>query len=116
MNQEIKKKWVEALRSGQYVQGFGQLKVANQFCCLGVLCDLHAKETGGEWDGLIQNPVHGIYYGQVAWAPKIVTDWAGLDTPKGDIGHNGERKTFPELNDHLLLSFEQIADIIEAQL
>lgn len=41
MHAELKQKWVEALRSGQYTQGKGVLRTgADRFCCLGVLCDL----------------------------------------------------------------------------
>lgn len=40
MNQEIKAKWVEALRSGRYKQGRGVLRQGNEFCCLGVLADI----------------------------------------------------------------------------
>jgi len=39
MDQEIKRKWVEALRSGRYQQGPQKLYDShkNTFCCLGVL-------------------------------------------------------------------------------
>lgn len=40
MDAEIKKKWVEALRSGRYKQGYGRLHGDNNYCCLGVLCDV----------------------------------------------------------------------------
>ena len=43
MNPEIKAKWVAALRSGEYKQAKGQLRIGNSFCCLGVLCNLHAQ-------------------------------------------------------------------------
>jgi hypothetical protein len=45
MKPEIKKMWLEALRSGQYKQGGGALRPhgGNEFCCLGVLCNLHAQ-------------------------------------------------------------------------
>lgn len=37
--EEFKRKWVEALRSGKYKQGRGQLKdTQDQYCCLGVAC------------------------------------------------------------------------------
>ena len=45
MNQEIKEKWLEALRSGKYKQGFTRLKQNNRYCCLGVLCSL----LPGDW-------------------------------------------------------------------
>lgn len=45
MDQAIKKKWVKALRSGEYRQGSGVLKDGRKFCCLGVLCDIQ----GADW-------------------------------------------------------------------
>lgn len=49
MNQKIKKKWIEALRSGKYKQGKTLLRSANKFCCLGVLCDIIKNEIGINW-------------------------------------------------------------------
>lgn len=43
MNQEIKKAWTNALRSGAYRQGRLHLQTNEAFCCLGVLCDLATK-------------------------------------------------------------------------
>lgn len=41
MDPELKAKWVAALRSGEYKQGRRALRsVANEFCCLGVLCEV----------------------------------------------------------------------------
>lgn len=41
MNIEWKKKWVKALRSGEYKQGRTKLRsLDDKFCCLGVLCNL----------------------------------------------------------------------------
>lgn len=40
MDKEIKRRWVEALRSGKYEQGQGKLLHSGKFCCLGVLCDI----------------------------------------------------------------------------
>lgn len=37
MDQEIKQKWVQALRSGDYEQGMGTLCKDGKYCCLGVL-------------------------------------------------------------------------------
>lgn len=37
MNAELKAKWVEALRSGEYQQGKKRLKHMGRYCCLGVL-------------------------------------------------------------------------------
>lgn len=59
MDKKVKKKWVKALRSGEYEQTQGQLHKNEDnylapkgyldpkgFCCLGVLCDL---EYDGYW-------------------------------------------------------------------
>jgi hypothetical protein len=54
MNSEIKQWWCDALESGEYKQGEGQLYCStnNTFCCLGVLTDIYIKKTGlGMWDG-----------------------------------------------------------------
>ena len=44
MNKQLKTKWLEALRSGEYDQGVGHYVTAGKeydsFCCLGVLCDI----------------------------------------------------------------------------
>lgn len=47
MNQELKTKWVEALRSGRYPKGESQLRCGSQFCALGVLCDVSGV---GRWE------------------------------------------------------------------
>jgi hypothetical protein len=55
MKKEVAEKWAAALRSGEYQQTIEKLrdvkstnddepKLAGSFCCLGVLCDLFAKE------------------------------------------------------------------------
>ena len=44
MNPQVKEKWVNALRSGEYSQCDGKLRSADGFCCLGVLCDLYSQE------------------------------------------------------------------------
>lgn len=42
MNPEIKAAWLNALRSGKYSRGRKFLRDTNDnFCCLGVLCDIH---------------------------------------------------------------------------
>lgn len=44
--QEIKDKWLEALKSGKYIQGFGALVAKEDdktyHCCLGVLGEIHS--------------------------------------------------------------------------
>lgn len=38
---EFKKSWLEALRSGNFNQGNGFLHSKDDFCCLGVLCEVN---------------------------------------------------------------------------
>jgi len=46
-----RKAWADALMGGEYAQGKGGLRRGDLFCCLGVACDLYAKDTGdGKWD------------------------------------------------------------------
>jgi hypothetical protein len=52
MNPELKAKWLESLRSGKYAQGTNQLRCNDEFCCLGVLCDIvdpNAWDESEEW-------------------------------------------------------------------
>lgn len=43
--QELFEKWIEALESGEYKQGIGQLtdERMKEWCCLGVACDVARK-------------------------------------------------------------------------
>ena len=41
MNEPRVKKWIAALRSGDYPQTFKRLRDKQGFCCLGVACDLN---------------------------------------------------------------------------
>jgi hypothetical protein len=114
MKPEIKQMWVDALRSGKYRQGDSYLRVENSFCCLGVLCDLHARATGGEWNG-------GHYFGAWLEPPLEVVKWSGLGTsvPKTHSGlyladlNDGERTGDGKQNKPA--TFRQIADIIETE-
>jgi len=53
MNQEIKKAWLEALRNGKYKQTqyilSSQKGAEQEYCCLGVLCELHRLKHNGVW-------------------------------------------------------------------
>ncbi len=116
MKPEIKKRWIAAIRSGEYEQGRGRLKRGDKFCCLGILCDLYLKERGKTW-ATAQDTGAGVCGGQTAYLPLEVMDWAGLkhESPNAE-GHtlsthndgrdSGEVKGKP---------FEEIADIIEKE-
>jgi hypothetical protein len=121
MNQEIKAKWVVALRSGEYEQGTGQLRMDDQYCCLGVLCDLHSKEdnTAG-WKPSSSFADDFDYHTEQAKEGGLlhpaVRDWAGLDSVDPLICINTSvSENISTLNDGGK-TFAEIADLIEAQL
>jgi hypothetical protein len=117
VNKEIIKKWIEALRSGDYEQGKGQLKFGDKYCCLGVLCEIAVKEN------IIEKYEHNnkSCYGeehQLAYLPKKIEVWVGLDyNPKIIINNNGYNKevSLVSLNDDYGYSFKEIADVLEKQ-
>ena len=97
MKEEIKNKWVKALRSGEYAQGTGCLVEDGRFCCLGVLCDI-SETNKREW-------------GSFAGLPHSVKDWAGMSSI---FGHFGISTCLSELNDSGK-TFIDIADVIEKE-
>jgi hypothetical protein len=109
MNQEIKANWVAALRSGDYKQGAGKLRaVSNNFCCLGVLCDLAVKEGVGEWElYMLDGSVYK--FGRYTGSPSDkLHEWANL--PMSSVG------ILTKMNDQQGKSFNEIADYIEENL
>lgn len=125
MDNRIKGLWLDALRSGEYEQGTGQLRNTltghNEdtdsfeptgeftYCCLGVLCDLYAKENDVEWHE------SDLILGRGTFPPSEIADWAGFNEDQ-KIGlfkfESGEARDVVSLNDSGE-SFETIANIIE---
>lgn len=103
MNPEIKKLWLEALRSGLYQQGRGALRpTTSTFCCLGVLCDLFSQANAVPWKF-----VNGLwlFLRQPGHLPNPVRAWAGigpiaLTVPAARKNDDGA-------------TFEQIAEFLE---
>ena len=85
MNIEVKKKWVAALRSGDYKQGQGHLKGGDGFCCLGVLCDLHSKEVDHYGWQEQQGGVYS-YQGRTGTITNEVSGWADLPVSNDTCG------------------------------
>ena len=112
MNPQIKQKWVDALRSGEYQQTQRYLRTDNGFCCLGVLCDLYGKENNVEWN-LVNNGHNYEFQEFESYLPSSVRKWADLEDPNPLV--NDEESTLVRLNDSGS-TFEQIADVIEHQL
>lgn len=133
MNSEVKAKWLEALRSGEYRQSRYRLRsLDNSFCCLGVLCDIYTKEVGGSWK-YDKDKFSDAYemiggngdYPVTSKLPGCVRDWAGLEEENPQvfvgafvgayIGQKYNFSTLAEVNDSGE-DFEFIADLIESHL
>lgn len=110
MNKEVKEKWVAALTSGEYKQGSHALKDNDRYCCLGVLCDLYAKEKA-----IPSFDVDGVFLEERALLPKEVMAWAEIEDPAGLFVKNGEKANLTTLNDDGL-PFERIAVLINDNL
>ena len=112
MNQEIKEKWIGALRSGHFRQAREQLRGndGRSYGCLGVLCELYRREEGGVWK-LSTKKESWSFLGDVGKLPHAVKVWAGLDCCDPGLGYDSAAG----YNDNGS-SFEDIADMIEAQL
>ena len=111
MKQEVAEKWVAALRSGEYVQWQGVLRTwTDEFCALGVLCDVAVKEGVAEWTrGYDSFVVERAY---TSCVPPTIQAWAGMRSARGDFG-NGNRDYLAWLNDQYYLDFNAVARVIE---
>lgn len=116
MKHEIRDDWTAALRSGEYKQGQGVLRtIGNEYCCLGVLCDLAVK--AGIIDAPISNDVEYRYgqHGNRCVLPPEVQAWAKIDSEAG--GYHQENTFGCSLagDDDTGHSFAEIADIIDTR-
>lgn len=79
MDPRVKDLWIKALESGDYKKGRYLLRdVKNSYCCYGVLCDLHSKETGKEWGVPVGVNARHRYDGAEQYIPEEVQKWAGM--------------------------------------
>lgn len=87
MKKEIADEWIRVLRSGQYRQGKQRLRRGDQFCCLGVLCEI-AVSAGQPI--LVIDPDESFlesrdrqrvwaYDGETTGLPTSVANWAGIE-------------------------------------
>lgn len=113
MKPKVKKLWVKALRSEKYKQGHGHLRVDTFYCCMGVLCDLHAKANKKKWK---RGNISLDYDGGTQFLSGNVMLWAGLENCDPFVKYGRNRYSLSNLNDGKKLTFPQIADIIEKNL
>lgn len=123
-----RKTWTDALRSGEFMQGTGRLRIDGQFgstfCCFGVACELAVDA------GIIERTELGYTFedrdqmsSRDLLPPQAVVEWLGLADHSGNlvdefeytVGDDEESAfTLTELNDEAELLFEDIAGIIDA--
>lgn len=113
---EVIEQWIKALRSGKYKQTTGLLKESLNkhkkdagkvgFCCLGVLCDLAAKDGGEQWVHT-ENDTYRMH-GQSGLLPKKFSAW--LELSSKDV------EDLIEMNDEHRAKFPRIAKHIETKI
>ncbi len=117
MDQNLKTKWVSALRSDEYVQGHRRLATVSHdnsvsYCCLGVLCEVAGIESNVE-EVKAKNPgfsFRSVYYGDhMVTSPEeeLLKQW-GISEEAIEI--------LMSMNDSDNKSFAEIADYIERNL
>lgn len=110
--EKIRRRWVKALRSGKYKQGRNNLRsLHNEFCCLGVLCELAVKE--GVIPEAIKKPANYNYLNEGGYPPEKVKRWAGLNFSQGVYTEGINLTSLASKNDQGE-TFDAIATIIES--
>jgi hypothetical protein len=127
----VKEKFLDALRSGEYQQGHGQLcnnrRDTLRHCCLGVLTDLAVKEGVVQWTERNASGDLGIMAASGEFNSGILPDavgvWAFESYERNGEGYEGDvpfanayDSTLMTLNDRDRRSFIHIADIVEEYL
>ena len=110
----IKQRWIEALKSGKYKQGYGQLRSSdNAFCCLGVLYDVCKDELNLSW---VEPDEELNYFCQTLSGNVFDTSYL----PRGlleEIGlPNSDVNTLIYMNDVNKRTLNEIADWIQEHL
>lgn len=101
MDPELKAKWVEALRSGNYQQGRYSLKKDGKYCCLGVLCEVAGVTASGD-GGLYV--IHGrvwtttIPYGAFGLTDTQISNLTDLNDSQGPSNPFPDIANFIEKN------------------
>lgn len=109
------RKWLDALRSGEYKQGRGTLRSDNNFCCLGVACDIAKEDLGIDW-GIVQHSSEMTFDKEVNLLPVSVKDWLGIDYPGGNILIGENNYPVTAINDRWAEGdFGYIADALERE-
>ena len=121
MHEEIKRRWITKLESGNYTQTKSVLADDTGYCCPGVLCEIAVE------DGIVfkSEAASRVWYTsklddsdtEGAVLPFAVRDWAGLPNVNPDVSHPDEDgdvqiESLAELNDNDM-PFSEIAELIK---
>lgn len=117
MKADVRDRWAEVLRGGNYCQGTGYLRVFDynnqrfEYCCWGVLCEMSGL---GKWV-LERYDLHAnvdvySYLGETQYPPLAVTQWAGVD---GSHAEGQPVCNFVDMNDDGEHSFPVIASVLD---
>ena len=126
MKPEIKKVWVDTLKSGKIKQTKSKLcKLENDeysFCCLGVLCEIYnadmrlKKKKQLETNKLPSNKGYYFSYNRCTEGlPEEVQKWSGITTELGGLPYPHVQSNLAGMNDSGK-TFKEIAKIIEKAL
>lgn len=107
MNKALKKKWVDALRSGEFNQTTGKLcrqeELGASYCCLGVLCKVAGLDFTND---------HGIVAVRYKDGP-AGSDILPVMFVRDNEIRQADQTALIKMNDDQMLGFNEIADWIE---
>lgn len=104
------KKWLAALRSGEYQQGRGALCRADRFCCLGVACAVYQKDVGDLKVKDVANMTE--FDGETGVLPKRMQAWLGINDENPDL-YDGQRERPMASRNDSGATFADLANLIE---
>lgn len=99
------RKWVKALRSGKYKQGYAKLCDNGKYCCLGVACHIFKSKN---------SIIHSD--DQLPYEIKDIPEWLkniNLNFKSKTADDTGTGIDLAALNDSQEHTFDEIADILE---
>jgi len=137
MRKDVAEKWVAALRSGKYEQGTAALctlipymeleETAEQFCCLGVLCEVVRDDPDflaeyPEYNteivegGAVNYRAYGANHRDTAheYLPSSVVAWVQMKSNDGAIAIDGDCGLLLSHMNDTGTPFSEIAELIEA--
>jgi hypothetical protein len=108
VKEDIKKDWVDALRSGKYKQVQGYLHKADGYCCLGVLCDVMGVLSSDHLQTKLEKDteVHSYFYKDSKMTEDLSREFmleVGLSPDEADtlMAMNDASDSFIVIADHI---------------